>query len=100
MITFSIPQKTPMDNIIKNSTACNDLNDKIHFQIRFRIQPYYALIEIAYFCYKNITKETFQNKICSDSELLLRRRYVKTVQSISYIETVLLHEKFLYRNIQ
>ena len=58
--------KTPMDNIIKNSTACNDLNDKIHFQIRFRIQPYYALIEIAYFCYKNITKETFQNKICSD----------------------------------
>ena len=81
-----------MDNIIKNSTACNDLNDKIHFQIRFRIQPYYALIEIAYFCYKNITKETFQNKI-------LRRRYVKTVQSISYIETVLLHEKFLYRNI-
>ena len=58
-----------MDNIIKNSTACNDLNDKIHFQIRFRIQPYYALIEIAYFCYKNITKETFQNKICSDSEL-------------------------------
>ena len=68
--------KTPMDNIIKNPATCNDWNDKIHFQIQFKINFYYVLIEIAYFCYKKIEYYTLycygedMSKPCNEYHIL------------------------------